>query len=129
MQFPLHLRQHDQLIKYWLRILSMPNKCMIKRIYDELLTLAEQGHDNFAKKINSIFTQYNVSKAEIPTSPHEKITSFERKFRERRYLQYINTWRVSICQYPKLGFYRQIKKDYRVEPHILYVQNKMSNRH
>ena len=62
-QFPLHLRQHDQLIKYWLRILSMPNERIIRRIYDELLTLAEQGHDNFAKKINSILTQYNVNKA------------------------------------------------------------------
>ena len=50
----------------------MPNECIMKRIYDELLTLAEQGHDNFAKKINSILTQYNVSKAEIPTSPQEK---------------------------------------------------------
>ena len=65
-----------------------------------------------------------MNKAEIPTSPQEKITAFERKFRKRRYLQYINKWRVSICQYPKLCFYRQIKKEYRVEPHILYVKNK-----
>ena len=64
-----------------------------------------------------------MNKAEIPTSSQE-INAFERKFRETKYLQYINTWHVNICQYPKLDFYRQIKRDFRIEPHILYVQNK-----
>ena len=50
-QFPLHLRQHDLLIKYWLRILSMHNECIIRRIYDELLTLAEQEYDNLPRKL------------------------------------------------------------------------------
>ena len=102
----------------------MPCECILKRIYSELLTLAEQGHDNFAKKIDFILTQYDVNKAEIPTSSQEEIIVFEMIFRETTYLQYINRLRINICQYPKLDFYRQIEKDYQVEQHILYFQNK-----
>ena len=73
---------------------------------------------------NIILIRYNTNKAEIPASTQEEITALESKFRETRYLQYIDTWRVNICQCPKLDFYRQIRKGYRVEPHILYVKNK-----
>ena len=74
------------------------------------------------KKI--ILSQYDVNKAEIPTSSQEEIILFEMIFQQTRYLQYINRLRINICQYPKLDFYRQIEKDYQVEQHIMYFQNK-----
>ena len=91
-QFPLHPRKHDQLIKYWLydaqwMMTEYAQRVYDKkRIYNEFLTLADLGYDNFAKRINSILTQFKVNKAEIPTSSQAEITAFESKFRETRYL-------------------------------------------
>ena len=43
---------------------------------------------------------------------------------KKRYSHYLETWYQNQWNFPKLDIYRQIKSDFRVEPHILYVRNR-----
>ena len=123
-QFPLHLRQQDQLVKYWLRIMSMPSDHVLKSIYDELIIFAEKGHNNFARKIIALLSQYGLDYSEVHGTLENDLKSFEQNFREKRYSHYLETWYQNQWNFPKLDIYRQMKSDFRVEPHILYVRNK-----
>ena len=51
-RFPLHLRQQDQMLKLWLRIQRMPDDSIMKQVYRELLALSNDGHDNWADRVN-----------------------------------------------------------------------------
>jgi len=51
--------------------------------------------------------------------------------REKRYLSYQDDWKLMLhndIKFPKLCTYKLIKRDYRIEPHILYVTNKRHQR-
>ena len=85
-QFPLHLRQQDQLVNYWLRIMSMPSHHVLKSIYDELIIFAEKWHNNFARKIIAFLSQYTLDYSELHGTLQNDLKSFEQNFRETRYI-------------------------------------------
>ena len=123
-QFPLHLRQQDELVKYWLRRVSMPSDHVLKSIYDELIIFAEKGHNNFARKIITLLSQYGLDYSELHDILQNDLKSFEQNFREKRYSHYLESWYQNRWNFPNLDIYRQIKSDFRIEPHILYVRNR-----
>ena len=83
-QFPLHLRQKDQLVKYWLRIVSMPSDHVLKSIYDELIICAEKGQNNFARKIIALLSQCGLDYSELHGTLQNDLKSFEQNFRENK---------------------------------------------
>jgi len=118
------MRQQDLFIKYWLRILSLPDDHILKAVYNELLTLAGDGHDNFARRVQSILTTYDINDTDVNTLTKDNIKKFECNFRENRYSKCINSWYHNLRLFPKLDLYRYIKTDYRIAPHILYITNR-----
>ena len=104
--------------------MSMPSDHVLKSIYDELIIFAEKGHNNFARKIIALLSQYGLDYSEVHGTFENDLKSFEQNFREKRYSHYVETWYQNQWNFPKLDIYRQIKSDFRVEPHILYVRNR-----
>ena len=121
--FPLFLRQQDLLIKYWLRIIRMPNDNVIKATYNELISLSKQGHDNLAQKVRSYISRYGYADDHLHKMS-EELTSFEFTFCEKWYSHYIKSWSNDLSKFPKLDTYRKIKSDFRMETHTLYVRTK-----
>ena len=122
-QFPLHLKQQDKLVKYWLRIVSMLSDHVLKSIYDKLIIFAYKGNNNFARKIITLLSQYGLDYSELHDILQNELKSFEQNFNEKRYSHSPETWYENRWNLPKLDIYRQIKSDFRIEPHILYVRN------
>ena len=83
-KFPLNLRQQDQLVKYWLRIVSRPSDHVLKSIYDELIIFAEKGQNNFARKIIALLSQYGLDYSELHGTLQNDLKSLEQNFRENK---------------------------------------------
>ena len=76
------------------------------------------------KKISVLLSKHNLNIAEIQNSSQEDLRQFVLAFCEKRYKQYIDNRHRERGSFAKLDIYREIKKDYRVEPYILYIRNK-----
>ena len=58
------------MLKLWLRIQRMPDGSIMKQVYRELLALSNDGHDNLADRVNSLFVKFNVLRADLD-SPND----------------------------------------------------------
>ena len=133
-RFPIHLRQEDSLLKLWARINLLPCTCtnILYKIYTDLLQLHNEGHDTWPGRVKAIFSMYGTDDREIDglTTPAE-YHNFLQTFREIRHNRYAQNWLSTIRnneKSTKLRTYRLIKNDYRIEPHLLYVENKKHQR-
>ena len=130
-RFPLHLRQQDQMLKLWLRIQRMPDDSIMKQIYRELLALSNDGHDNWANWVNSLFVKFNVLRADLDSISPNDLDKFLSNFRETRYRKFMIDWLRELnglSSNCKLRTYRIFKTDFCLEPHLLYMQNKKHQR-
>ena len=131
-RFPLHLRQEDSLLKLWARLNLLPSTNILYKIYTDLLQLHNEGHDTWSGRVKAIFSKYGTDDREIDglTTPAE-YHNFLQTFREIRHNRYAQNWLSTIRnneKSTKLCTYRLIKNDYRIEPHLLYVENKKHQR-
>ena len=131
-RFPLHLRQEDSLLKLWARIDLLPNTNILYKIYTDPLQLHNEGHDTWPGRVKAIFSEYGTDDREIDglTTPAE-YHNFLQTFREIRHNRYAQNWLSTIRnneKSTKLRTYRLIKNDYRIESHLLYVENKKHQR-
>ena len=115
----LHIRASLDVVRLWLRLQSLPQTRLVRRIYDWDLTLARQGKQNWCKDLMKIFYQAGheslVNKQFI--TEHEKCYVFN--LIEQSLLdQNEKKWKDSVSNMPKLRTYALLKEDLSVPMYI-----------
>ena len=54
-RYPLYIKNTVECIKYWLKVISLPNTRLCKQRYDMLLIQLEKGKENWAYCIKKVF--------------------------------------------------------------------------
>ena len=76
-----------------------------------------------------IFAKYNITDENLEHATSSELDIFLRKFHEVRYEQYQRKLISDIKDdNKKLTVYKLIKNDYRIEPHLIYLNNKKNQR-
>ena len=125
-RFPLLLRQQDSQIKYWARIQQLPEGHPVKNTYKSLLIISKNGHDTWAGRVTHLLNN-TVGKHFSDLLEADNYTDILKLSKEFRYNQYTDKYFENLNNsniYPKLRTYKLLKKDYRIEPYILSLENK-----
>ena len=126
-RFPLLIRQKVAAIHYFFRILRLPSDSLLHTALMTLIDLSNQGQYNWVCKLKNIFSECSLSINLLKYREYEKIDNDKTmqvaktilyKMSEEDILETIHDG-----SFPKLRTYSLIKKDFRIEPHLLYVKN------
>ena len=97
----------------------------LRKIYKDLLLFHDQGHDAWAGRVKAICVKYNITDENLEHTTSFELDIFFRKFHELRYERYQRKLISDIKNdNKKLTVYKLIKNDYRIEPHLIYLNNK-----
>ena len=116
---PPHIRASLDVVRLWLRLQSLPQTRLVRRIYDWDLTLARQGKQNWCKDLMKIFYQAGHESLvnEQFITEHEKCFVFN--LIEQSLLdQNEQKWKDSVSNMPKLRTYALLKEDLSVPMYI-----------
>ena len=54
----------------------MPDDSIMKQVYRELLTLSDDGHDNWADRFNSLFVKFNILQSDLDSMSLNDLDNF-----------------------------------------------------
>ena len=117
-RFPLTTNSSIRCLKYWLKILKMPESRYVRKCYNYLLNTKTKLSVNWALEIKYVWVAQNV----------ENDNSFIKKFTEYIRRRHLEAWQTSLNSSSKLSLYRSIKTAYGHE-HYLNSLNVRKYRH
>ena len=130
--YPLDINIKINIIKYWLRIISLPDDHILKQSYDSSIELDKLGFTSWATSVrfilqNNGFGSIWEKQTSINILDREKIV---KNLGARLKDQYVQLFHAQIFNDDvnsgtknKLQFYRNFKLSYSMENYLNYVQN------
>ena len=119
-RFPLHVRHEFNVLKYWMRVLTLPFDNTVRRCYNTQCELFELGQSNWCYNVKSILSSIDMQEAwEVQYFD----TSLLATAKEKLYKKFMNTCITDIQDpdlYPKLRTYRKFKDEYRMEKYLMH---------
>ena len=108
-RFPVAVSYMTQAIKYWLKLLYMPNNRYSRHWYLMLKSLADAGKTTWTKHIKSILFEYGFGYAWIENEVGNS-THFSNSFKQRIKDISIQNWHQSITNSSKATNYKHFKE-------------------
>ena len=120
-RFPLVIRQKVKSLKYWSKILTLPDHSLVKKMYFILYDLNEAGYQTWCTNIEEMLCQSDLKvKWDQQHCDNNTIKYFNDVLQQK----YVNYWYESINDnilHPKLRTYCQFKKLFCMEPYLLNI--------
>lgn len=114
--FPLHIRHKFQMIKYWHRLLSLPDSHILKSVYNGMYDLHEMGNINWCSKIKTILTEVDMIDVWEKQNMDSKTLA---TVKEKLYKSFMDKIMFDIAEnFPKLRTFKKFKGEYKLENYI-----------
>ena len=119
-RFPLLVRQKFNAMKYWERIVSLPEDHPVKNAYNMLRQLHDLGFKTWCQQIYSFLEETDLLDVWECQST-DKYKYFMSTFKEKIVEKFIGNWKLQTSdnlKNPKLRTYSLFKTDFCVEPYL-----------
>jgi len=116
-RYNLYIECLTKCIKYWLKLIALPENCLLKACYNMLFTQCNQGRANWASRIKLILQQHGFGYVWELQNPGDG-KAFIIEFKERLKDCDVQMWRAKMEEMSKLQVYRLFKIDFNVEPYL-----------
>ena len=104
---PMYVRYFKRCIKYWLKVIAMPNNRYPNTCYRMLYQLDEHGRSTWATSVKVLLIRYGFQEVWDQQSVGNRIVFF-REFTDRVEQRYIEEWEYEVGQSSKLSLFRSI---------------------
>ena len=116
-RFPLHVETAKRCVKYWIRILKMPNNRLVKKCYNMMKYFDELGNSNWCSRVKQLLQSTGFNYVwEMQDIQNE--SSFISAFVQRLIDQYIQNWFSEININRKLILYKDFKLNFTHEYYL-----------
>ena len=115
--FPIYIQCCVNVIKFWLKILSIRDGSLLRSCYDMLVTYAEAGRKNWASSVRDMLYMYGfgyIWEQQNVDDVRSFISSFEDRLRD----SYIQNWHSLKEETSKLYLYNLYKHEFEMEPYL-----------
>lgn len=113
-RFPLYIQTQIRVLKYWFKILHLPDHRYVKKAYNMLHYLQETGQTNWASRVRDILFLNGFGY--VWENQHvENEKNFICLFTERLKDQFLQTWSDNVQNSSKLILYKQFKTSFGYE--------------
>ena len=104
-------------LKYWLKILELPQESLAKGCYDMLYSLDNVGKANWVTKVKNILFLYGFGEVWLNQGVRN-VELFVNEFKQRLLDCEIQYWASKIIEMPKLRYYNRFKTLYEAEQYL-----------
>jgi hypothetical protein len=123
-RFPLSLRLKVKQVKYWVRLVQLPDNAIVKQIYNTMVQLDSLNYKTWCSNVKNLLYEYGfghfwVGQESLPAN----IVDI---FKESVYRRFTNWWHDeinNIVKNPILRTYCQFKSTFGIEPYLLEVRD------
>lgn len=123
-RFPLVIKQKVQALKYWKRLLKSDKKTVICNAYNSLFVSFEGGQVNWCTYIKDILMEVDMNETwERQCITNIQINIIKNKLHEQFTKKTMNDI-LNTDKFPKLRTYKLFKTDFRLENHLLTLENR-----
>ena len=127
--FPILVVQSSYLVRYWKRLLHMPQESLVYQALDECRTLRDGGNKNWLDGVYNCINLYSdkfnvdINMDDPGNNLDVLISNFYKQWYSETWLSDINRTEDN-----KLRFYNKFKKTFQMEQYLLSVNNKLSRK-
>lgn len=118
-QFPLFISCYLKTIKYWLKIIEMPENCLVRSCYQMMYNVVNVGRKNWASDVKNILFSYGFGYVWEEQAVNN-IQGFLQIFKQRLEDCYIQTWNTNRSNMSKLDLYNLFKHDFVSEQYLYF---------
>ena len=116
-RFPMYIYSQKRCIKYWLRLINLPDDRYCKMCYNMLLHFHNRGHNNWVTSVrNNLYTNGFGYVWESQGAINQKlfILQYVQKLKE----QHLQLWHNRCIENTKLNYYVLYKTTFSVETYV-----------
>ena len=119
-RFPLYLKQHDLLLRYFKRLQTLDKSKIVYKMYEDLVNLDLKGHKTWVTKARKIYNLMTTSdNSFIHSQHHSDIVA-------NSYANHTHNWLKGINDHhanPKLRLYCLFKSELKIEDYFSVILN------
>ena len=116
-RYPLYINTYKRCLKFWLRILKLPEYRLVKLSYEMLKHYDSVGHTNWVTYLRrNLYSNGFGYIWQSQSVENEKLFIYQ--YMERLKMQYFQTWNDKCSQNSKLLYYHQYKSTYNLEVYL-----------
>ncbi len=122
-RFPIFILTAVRCIKFWLRILRLPEERLTKKAYSMLIHLQENGKKTWTFHVMQLICTNGFGEVWFQQGVGDA-GAFLRCFRQRLVDQYTQGWATDIETKERFEFYSSFKRIFQIEKYIDYQQKR-----
>ena len=111
--FNLKLKRYTQIIKFWLRLLELPQTRLARAAYEDLLLQCNKT--SWTAQIKRILDENGFSSSWEKGKGPEDHEKFFKEFSARLEDQEVQLWQAAVDKSPSLTLYREVKENFGQE--------------
>ena len=123
-RFPLHLRQTTKIIKYFMRVQSLPSSKIVKQIFNSLKHLDSLGFRTWFTDVREILEKWDLQvyiyKEHFSVA---EISNCMSVLRDKLQQDFLDSCMKEIETLPALRSYRLFKHEHNLDYYLLYVRD------
>ena len=116
-RYPLAVTYFTHCVKYWVRLIQMPNHRYPKQCYNMLRSFSDSGKINWASKVRSLLYRYGFGYVWEANTVGDGV-NFVNVFRQRVKDCFVQQWHSDIENSPKALYYKHFKFILEVESYL-----------
>ena len=120
-RYPLYVSQNMRIIKYWLKLLSMPCYRLPKKCYNMMLLYESHGAKNWVYKVKCLLNECGFGYVWENQCPPRNIDSFLLSIRQTLHDMYIQNWNSIIVSSSKCYYYKLFKSTLTAESYLFDI--------
>ena len=117
--FPIFIQCFINVLKYWFKLVNLPNDSLLRSCYDMLCVHVAAGRENWAGDVKSILYRHGFGYV-WEQQNIDDIHSFIELFTQRLCDSYVQNWNSDRNEMPKLSLYNLFKLNFETEPYLLF---------
>ena len=112
------------MVKYWLKIVTSPENCLLHTIYTKLVeSHTEDNNQNWASVVKSLLERNGFGLVWAQQGTTDTVDVFVNKFRCRLIDQYYQLWNEEVSLTSNNRLYKSIKGNFGFEEYLDQVEN------
>ncbi len=123
-RFTLETKHKIQVLKYWQRLLNMPDGTPIKHAYNELFSLQSSRHRNWCSFVKQILIDVDMEDIWLNQDISDKNIRAIKCLLHENFIRDTLTGIEDSEKSPKLRSYKLFKTDFRLENYLSCIRNR-----
>eukprot|EP00745_Piridium_sociabile_P032735 TRINITY_DN5549_c0_g1_i12.p1 TRINITY_DN5549_c0_g1~~TRINITY_DN5549_c0_g1_i12.p1 ORF type:complete len:436 (-),score=19.73 TRINITY_DN5549_c0_g1_i12:134-1441(-) len=122
-RYPLYVKSYTKCIRYWLKLVKLPQTRLCKQAYDMMLTQMELGYENWSSSVNNVLSENGFGVVWMCQGVgHDK--QFISEFKTRLVDNFKQNWHSDMENKEKYSWFYSFKSMFQVEKFLGVITNK-----